>query len=279
MKIESWKSMDKNNDIQTITSLKSDLKRIGIKEEMTLIVHSSLNSIGWVSGGALTLIQAIQETITNQGTLIMPSHSTDLSDPKDWINPKANKNLWEIIRKDMPAFDPQITPTYGLGVVPELFRTLPNVKRSNHPAYSFSAWGKEKDYILNNHSLNNGLGEESPLARIYDLNGYVLLLGTDYDSNTSMHLSEHRVGVFPRTTEKSPVIYKNKKRWVTYNEIEYDETNFIQIGSAFEKKQKVNTGMIGKAPSKLMNQKKLIDFTTENILQIGRASCREKNIK
>src|SRR5699024_2332825 len=130
---------------------------------------------------------------------------------------------------------------------------------SNHPAYSFSAWGKEKDYILNNHSLNNGLGEESPLARIYDLNGYVLLLGTDYDSNTSMHLSEHRVGVFPRTTEKSPVIYNNEK--------EYDETNFIQIGSAFEKKQKINTGMIGKAPSKLMNQKKLIDFTTENILR------------
>src|SRR5690625_5852367 len=78
-----------------------------------------------------------------------------------------------------------------------------------------------------------------------------------------MHLSEHRVGVFPRTTEKSPVIYKNEKHWVTYNEIEYDETNFIQIGSAFEKKQKINTGMIGKAPSKLMNQKKLIDFTTE----------------
>src|SRR5699024_10380730 len=141
------------------------------------------------------------------------------------------------------------------------------VKRSNHPAYSFSAWGKEKDYILNNHSLNNGLGEESPLARIYDLNGYVLLLGTDYDSNTSMHLSEHRVGVFRRSTEKSTVIYKNEKHGDTYNEIEYDETNFIQIGSAFEKKQKTNTGMIGKAPSKLMNQKKLIDFTTENILR------------
>src|SRR5699024_2118645 len=152
----------------------------------------------------------------------------------------------------------------GLGVVPELFRTLPNVKRSNHPAYSFSAWGKEKDYILNNHSLNNGLGEESPLARIYDLNGYVLLLGTDYDSNTSMHLREHSVNVFTRTTEKSTVIYKNKKRCVTYNQIEYDETNIIQIGSAFEKKQKVNTCMIRKAPSKLMNQKKLIDFTTEN---------------
>src|SRR5690625_5154908 len=267
MKIESWKSMDKNNDIQTITSLKSDLKRIGIKEEMTLIVHSSLNSIGWVSGGALTLIQAIQETITNQGTLIMPSHSTDLSDPKDWINPKANKNEYEIVIKYIPAFDPQITPTYGLGVVPELFRTLPNVKRSNHPAYSFSAWGKEKDYILNNHSLNNGLGEESPLARIYDLNGYVLLLGTEYDSNTSMHLIEHRVGVFPRTTEKSPVIYKNKKSWETYNEREYEETNTIQIRSTFEKKQKVNTDMIRKAPSKLMNQKKLIDFTTENILR------------
>src|SRR5690625_5913598 len=56
----------------------------------------------------------------NKNTLNMPSHSTDLPDPKDWINPKANKNIREIIRKDMPAFDPQKTPTHDLTVIPKL---------------------------------------------------------------------------------------------------------------------------------------------------------------
>lgn len=259
--------MDKTNQVQTTSSLINDLKALGITEGMTLIVHPSLGSIGWIVGGSLALIQALQEVLTEEGTLVMPSYSTDLSDPKDWNNPKVNRKLWESVKRDMPGFNSHITPTYKLGIVPELFRNLPNVKRSEHPAYSFSAWGKEKEYILNNHSLDNGLGEQSPLARIYDLAGHILLLGTNYDSNTSMHLSEHRVGVFPKTTEGSPVIIKGKKKWVTYKEIEYDEANFIKIGEAFEKKQKINAGMIGKAPSKLISQKDLVDFTTENILR------------
>lgn len=258
--------MSKSNQVQTIATLINDFKAIGITEGMTLIVHPSLSSVGWIAGGALALIQALQKTLTEEGTLVMPSHSTDLSDPKDWENPKVNRKFWDDIKKEIPGYDSQITPTYRLGVVPELFRTLPNVKRSDHPAYSFSAWGKEKEYILNDHLLDNGLGEQSPLARIYDLNGHILLLGTNYDSNTSMHLSEHRVGVFPKTTEGSPLIIKGNKKWVTYNEIEYDETNFIKIGELFEKKQTVKTGLIGEAQSKLINQKRIVDFTTENIL-------------
>lgn len=261
--------MNKPNQVQTISSLIRDFKELGITEGMTLIVHPSLNSVGWVSGGALALIQALQEVLTDEGTLIMPSHSTDLSDPKDWRDPKVSRSLWSDIKKEMPGFNSKITPTYRLGIVPELFRTLPDVERSDHPAYSFSAWGKQKEYILNNHSLDNGLGEESPLARIYDLDGYILLLGTNYDSNTSMHLSEHRVGVFPRTTESSPMIIDNNKKWVTYNEIEYDEANFMKIGESFERNQSIKSGLIGEAPSKLISQNSLVDFTTENILSFS----------
>lgn len=261
--------MEKNEHVQTISSLKKDFEELGIMKGMTLIVHPSLSSVGWVSGGALALIQALQEVLTDEGTLVMPSHSTDLSDPKDWQNPKVNRSLWSEIKKEMPGYNKRITPTYKLGAIPELFRTLPDVERSEHPAYSFSAWGKEKEFILNDHSLDNGLGEQSPLARINDLDGYILLLGTNYDSNTSMHLSEHRVGVFPRTTEESPVIVQGNKKWVAYNEIEYDEANFINIGKAFEKKRNIKSGLIGEAPSKLINQQSIVNFTTENILSFS----------
>ena len=57
---------------------------------------------------------------------------------------------------------------------------------------SFAAWGKHAEFVTDGHSLDNGLGETSPLARVYDLDGYVLLLGVDYDSNTSFHLAEYR---------------------------------------------------------------------------------------
>ncbi len=257
------------NQIQTITSLKKDLTELGVKPGMTMIVHSSLSSIGFVCGGAVAVIHALQQVLTKEGTLVMPAHSTDLSDPKDWTNPKVNRKLWNEIKEEMPAFEKLVTPTYQLGVIPELFRNLPDVERSAHPAYSFSAWGKEKEFILNKHSLDNGLGEDSPLARLYDLNSYILLLGTDYDSNTSMHLSEHRVGVFPRVTEQSPVIVKGNKKWVSYDEIEYDEASFINIGEKFEEKHVVKKGLIGEATSKLINQKAIVDFTTANILQYG----------
>jgi len=39
--------------------------------------------------------------------------------------------------------------------------------------------------------------ENSPLARVYDRDGDVLLLGVGHDSNTSLHLAEHRAD-FPR---------------------------------------------------------------------------------
>lgn len=261
--------MNTIDEIQTVSSLKNDFKEIGIEPGMILIVHSSLSSIGWVCGGELAVIQALQEVLTDEGTLVMPAHSTDLSDPKDWSNPRVNKKLWNEIRQEMPVFNKLATPTYKLGRIAELFRTLPGVERSSHPAYSFSAWGKNKEFILKNHSFNNGLGENSPLARIYDLNGYILLLGTNYDSNTSMHLSEHRVGVFPRIVQQSPVIIKGNKTWVTYDEIEYDESNFIKIGESYEYKNKTLTGLVGKATSKLINQRNIVDYTTENILQFS----------
>ena len=256
----------KNSMIQTKSTLINDFKKLGIKPKMTLIVHSSLSSIGNVSGGALSVIQALQEVLTEEGTLVMPTHSSHLSDPKEWDNPKINKNMWNKIRKEMPGYDKNTTPTYQMGIIPELFRTLPDVKRSNHPVYSFAAWGKEKNTLLENHSLNNGLGEYSPLARMYDLNGYILLLGTNYDSNTSMHLSEHRIGVFPQIKRKSPMIINDKKEWIVYSEIEYDEAAFIKIGESYEKNHLIQSGQVGEAQAKLINQKSIIDFTIQNLL-------------
>ncbi len=72
---------------RTKQSITEDLKALGLKKGMTVLVHSSLSSIGWVNGGAVAVIQALIDVVTEEGTIVMPSQSVELSDPKEWGNP------------------------------------------------------------------------------------------------------------------------------------------------------------------------------------------------
>ena len=150
------------------------------------------------------MIHALMDVVTPEGTLVMPEHSGDLSDPANWRHPPVPENWWNIIRESMPAYHPDYTPSRGMGAIPEVFRTMPEVIRSDHPEVSFAAWGKHATFITSNHSLDYSLGENSPLAKIYDLNGKVLLLGVGFENNTSFHLSEIRArGIKYRKTRSA----------------------------------------------------------------------------
>lgn len=143
-----------------------DLKAIGVVPGTTVLVHTSLSSLGWVSGGPVSVIGALEEVVRPFGVLVMPTHSGDVSDPSGWQNPPVPASWREEILRSMPPYDPEFTPTRGMGVVSELFRTQATVLRSTHPHLSFAAWGEEALSVVADHSLQYGLGEDSPLARI-----------------------------------------------------------------------------------------------------------------
>ncbi|WNS76276.1 AAC(3) family N-acetyltransferase [Bacillus sp. DTU_2020_1000418_1_SI_GHA_SEK_038] len=247
----------------TRASLHKDFQKLGLEKGMVVIVHSSLSSLGWVCGGPVAVIQALMDTVGEEGTIIMPTQTADNSDPAEWQNPPVPEEWWPIIREETPAYDPHFTPTTGMGKIVEAFRTFPGVKRSLHPTYSFAAWGKHAEYILSEQPLEEGFGLKSPLAKIYELDGYVLLLGAQHDSNTSLHLAEHAI-INRKKVQKGTALFQNNERiWKTYEEIVYDSDPFDALGKEFEETTPINSSKIGLATCKLMKQRLLVDFGRE----------------
>jgi len=198
---------------RTRESLAHDLRELGVTAGMILEVHSSLSSLGWVCGGPVAVVQALLDVVTPTGTLVMPTHSGDYTDPTLWSNPPVPASWIPILQAQMPAFDPLRTPGKFMGQIVETFRTWPGTLRSSHPSVSFAAWGQHAQVITQYHSLDYGLGEDSPLSQIYALDGYVLLLGVGYDRCTSLHLAEYRVPHRQIETNSSPILEHGQRIW------------------------------------------------------------------
>ena len=250
----------------TFDSLCADLRALGVESGMTMIVHSSLTALGWVSGGPQAVVLALQEVLGPQGTLVMPTHSGDFSDPAPWQHPPVPEDWWETIRQTMPAFDPAMTPTRGMGRIVECFRSQPDTLRSNHPHLSFAVRGPLAEQITADHGLEYSLGEHSPLARLYELDAWVLLLGVKHDNNTSLHLAECRAKNPGRKLmqAQAPIRVDGHREWVTFTDVDYDSDDFGKIGEEFEAQAKsLRVANVGYGEGRLFRQRPLVDYAVK----------------
>lgn len=150
------------------------LKALGIKETDTLHVHSSYKSLGSRARSLHDVISTLMEAV-GAGTLCMPSLT--------YIN----------VNREQPVFDVRSTPSC-VGAVSECFRTNFAQQRSLHPTHSFCAVGDKAGYLLNDHHLDHTpCGPHSPLRRLMECGGKILMLGCTLAPNTSMHAIEELV--------------------------------------------------------------------------------------
>lgn len=193
----------------------------------------------------------------------MPAHAADCSDPANWENPPVPRAWWDTIRATMPAFDPATTPTGAIGVIPEQFRTWPKVLRSNHPTASFASRGPLAKRITAVQKLEDPLGEGSPLAALYDLRAWILLLGVGHDSNTILHLAERRaLGADQEQVQNgAPLLIDGVRQWVPFSEPDLDEDDLEEVGSAFERTDTtIRKSRVGTALATLLPAQPLVDF-------------------
>ncbi|MFC7058412.1 aminoglycoside N(3)-acetyltransferase [Halovenus salina] len=250
----------------TVASMTEDLKGLSVGDGDTVLVHGSLSSLGWVCGGAPAVVDALQRTVDEDGTIVMPTHSPGNMEPSSMSHPPVPESWYETIRARMPPYRPAVTPTQGMGAIAECFRSCPGVIRSNHPQHSFAAWGADAGDITTDHSLRYSLGEGSPLARIYERDGDVLFLGTDHATNTSIHLAEYRADLDIATKAcASAMLVDGERKWVEWEDIAFSDEDFDACGAAFEREHPdaVETGTVGVAEVKRIDQQALVDFAVE----------------
>ena len=245
----------------TYSDLVSFFGSCGVSRGETLIVHSSLKAAGWIVGGPEVVMRALLDTVGPEGTVMMPSQTWKNLDPSTGVHWEQPEEWWPLIRGNWPAYDPATTPSIGMGLLAETLRTWPGAVRSDHPARSFAAVGQHAKHLTENHDLKNIFGEGSPLAKFYDLDGRILLFGVGHDKNTSLHLAEMRAS-FPKTmsTEHSAIMTGGKRVWTSYETPSVDDSDFIELGAAFEKEHSIPAHRLGSADVRLIRQRDLVDF-------------------
>ena len=172
----------------TKQALKNAISEMGIQSTDTLLIHSSMRSIGAVEGGADTVLDVFMEYLAD-GLLILPTHT--------WANMNEVHNVYN------PAKEPSC-----VGLLTNLFRKREGVYRSLHPTHSLAAFGKDSiDFLKGEDRITTPCSPDGCYNRLRERNAKILLLGVNHSRNTYLHCVEEILQVPDRFTP-SPVQFQ-----------------------------------------------------------------------
>ncbi|WP_033542373.1 aminoglycoside N(3)-acetyltransferase [Planococcus sp. CAU13] len=247
-------------EFQSKNSLKQQLAEHGIQRGDQIMLHSSLKSMGWIAGGAQAVVEALMETVTADGTIVMPSQSADNSDPVYWMEPPIPENWHQQLRDNLPAYDPYLSALRGMGKIAECFHRHPDTIRSPHPAHSFMAWGKDAAEWMRDHPLEDSFGEGSPLAKMMQSDIKILFIGVGFDSCTALHYAEFMQDSRSTSPQGAAVMVNGERVWQRFDCVDMDSDRFPEIAKDYP--GKIQIGRLGQAETKLVAMRPLVEFGT-----------------
>lgn len=238
--------------IYSRNDLRKNIEMLGIRRGDTLLIHSSLKSIGMVEGGADTVLAVFMDYLAGEGILILPTHS------------------WQTIGEEHNVFDPETEPSC-VGALTEIFRKKDGVIRSWHPTHSVGVIGKDADeFVRGDHLSDTPCPRNGCWGKLYDYNAKILFLGCSPKRNTYLHSVEEWVNVPDRLTEhyidvkikipgESKLFERPLKRH--FNAGGDISGNYDRIIPFMEEKSLLIRGKFGDADCVLMNAVEAADIT------------------
>jgi aminoglycoside N3'-acetyltransferase len=158
---------------------------------------------------------------------------------------------------DDHPFDPNRTSCLGMGVIADTFWRLPGVLRSNSP-HAFAALGPKAADITAEHPLDVPHGLNSPVGRVYELDGQVLLLGVGHGADTTVHLAETMAGVRYCRPKYVTVLNGGQLARFDYSEIDHCCQRFEFMDQWLETERRQQRGIVGHAQARLARSRDIV---------------------
>lgn len=206
------------------------LRALGVQPGGVLLVHTALSRVGT---DPHSVIEALLGALGPQGTLVMPSMADN---------------------DDVP-FDRSTMPCRAVGIVADTFWRMPGVLRSDSP-HAFAAYGPLAQRITQPHPVDIPHGIDSPPGRVYELDGFVLLLGVGHDANTTLHVAEALAGVRYRQPKYATVLENGRPKRYEYGETDHCCERFGLLDQWLRDQQR--RGMMGKAEARLARSRDIV---------------------
>lgn len=227
----------------TRARLVAQLRSLGVRPGGVLLVHTSYRAVRPVEGGPEGLIAALAEAVDTGGTLVMPSWSGSDEEP----------------------FRPDRTPADAdLGVVADTFWRMPGVRRGAHQ-HAFAALGPAAAEILRDTLPLPPHVPESPVGRVWELDGQILLLGVNHDADTTIHLAEILGGAPYRVPKHFTVLQDGRPRRIEYGENDHCCRRFVLADEWLRGAGLQTEGRIGNAAARLARSRDVVDTVVERL--------------
>jgi aminoglycoside 3-N-acetyltransferase len=110
-------------------------------------------------------------------------------------------------------------------------------------------------------------GLDSPVGRIYELDGQVLLLGAEHDANTTIHLAENLAGVRYRRPKYATILIGGQPMRYDYGEIDHCCQNFNLMGRWLEAEGLERRGNVGHAEARLTRSRDIVELALGRLLE------------
>jgi aminoglycoside N3'-acetyltransferase len=211
------------------------LLALGVRPGGVLLVHTAFSRLRPVEDGPLGLIGALRTALGPNGTLVMPAMADD----------------------DVHAFDPATSPCHSMGIVADTFWRLPGVVRTDSP-HAFAATGPHAPAITRAQPVDIPHGPDSPVGRVHELDGQVLLLGVGHDANTTLHLAENLAGVRYRLQAMATVMVAGRVTRCHYEEVDHCCENFSLMDRWLDAVGLQRRGPVGHGEARLARSRDLV---------------------